>query len=147
MTVCEDRPALPVPEFPYPLGSAQSGCVRWSCPQGCGWHHDEWPGREPGKIVIPAGVETDGRTVAEVLAACDPADLDRALTASAAAREEARYLRVRTALDEHARTAHSDHGMGADSCARPETPPSANSSAPPDSPPSAGRCACPGRPR
>ncbi|WP_030236719.1 hypothetical protein [Streptomyces sp. NRRL S-350] len=136
-----DAPCLPQPEFPYPLGHAKAGCVRWSCPERCGWHHDEWPGLEPGRIELPARPgAAEGQTLGEALAAYSPEEISQSLTASANRREAARRERVAAALEEHRRTVHNDHASGADSLSpQPVNPPSAgHRGALPVSPPSAG---------
>ncbi|MET9611738.1 hypothetical protein [Kitasatospora indigofera] len=101
----QERRCLPQPEFPYPLGHVKAGTVRWSCPLGCGRHHDEYPGLDPvGPIVLPGTcTEADGGwPLSEVLITCTDAELSRAITASATARADARNARVLAALDGHA---------------------------------------------
>ncbi|WP_019061671.1 hypothetical protein [Streptomyces prunicolor] len=78
---------IPMPEFPA------FGLVRYPCPLGCGWHHDERPGLEPfGPITLPA----------------DPGALSAALTAHADARAEALRQRIENALSDHYEVAHPD---------------------------------------
>ncbi|GLW57849.1 hypothetical protein Kpho01_58600 [Kitasatospora phosalacinea] len=119
-----NAPCLPQPEFSYPLGHAKAGCVRWSCPEWCRWHHDKWPGLEPGRIELPArpGV-AEGQALGEVRAAYSPEEISQSLTATANRREEVRRERVLNALEEHLRTVHNDHASGADSLSPQPTSP------------------------
>ncbi|WP_159052330.1 hypothetical protein [Streptomyces longwoodensis] len=81
---------VPMPDFP------EFGLVRYACPLGCGWHHDEQPGAEAfGPILLPVG---------------DRADLDAALTAHAGERAEVYQARVEAAVAEHWAQAHPDAG-------------------------------------
>ncbi|MDX3069320.1 hypothetical protein PV518_45530 [Streptomyces sp. ND04-05B] len=77
---------IPMPEFPA------FGLVRYPCPLGCGWHHDEHPGRDVAaeRLVLPADVDR----------------LDEALTAHAYARAEALKARIEAAISGHFEQAH-----------------------------------------
>lgn len=81
---------IPTPEY-------LPGCViRYRCPLGCGWWHDERVGAEPsGPLILPAGFTSE--------------DIDRALTEQAAARERAYVARVEQAVAGHFDAAHPDH--------------------------------------
>ncbi|MEU3510822.1 hypothetical protein ABZ733_23575 [Streptomyces longwoodensis] len=80
----------PMPQFPT------WGVVRYPCPLGCGWHHDEQPGAEAfGPILLPLD---------------DPAQLDAALTARASERAELYHARVEAAVADHWAQAHPDAG-------------------------------------
>ncbi|MBC9729240.1 hypothetical protein [Streptomyces sp. TRM68367] len=71
---------IPMPDFPYMPGHPLAGMVRFSCPLGCGWHHDENPGRDEAAepLVVPL----------------DPELWEAALVARAEARAEAFRARV-----------------------------------------------------
>lgn len=84
---------IPMPDFPYGFRHPLSGTMRFHCPLGCGWHHDENPSLEPvGPLILPA----------------DPAKLSEALTAQADARAEAFCRRVELAITGHYAAAHPD---------------------------------------
>jgi hypothetical protein len=80
-----------MPDYPYGFRHPLSGTMRFSCPLGCGWYHDENPSHEPlGTFVVPL----------------DPAKLEEALTAQADARHEAFRVRVEAAITGHFEQAH-----------------------------------------
>lgn len=84
---------LPSPQFPYGLRHPNAGAVRWNCPRGCGWWHEENPGRElPGPLRLPAGFTSE--------------DVSEAITRQAQERSEALQRRVEDAITEHYTTAH-----------------------------------------
>lgn len=79
---------IPAPEY-------LPGCViRYWCPLGCGWWHDELVGAEPPAppLILPSGFTS--------------ADIDRALSEQAAARERAYVARVEQAIAGHFEAAH-----------------------------------------
>lgn len=83
---------LPMPDSPYPLRHPLGGTLRYSCPLGCGWHHDVNPGRSVAqeRTVLPA----------------DPDRLEAALTAQAEVRAVMFRAGVETAIAEHFEQAH-----------------------------------------
>lgn len=82
---------IPMPDYPYRLGHPRAGTIRFRCPLGCGWFHDEHPGAEPmTRLSLPA----------------DPDRLNEALTAQANARQAAFVARVETAITDHYEQAH-----------------------------------------
>lgn len=82
--VLPEPTTIPEPEFPYQLSHPLGGTVRFSCPRGCGWHHDEHPDREKAteRLVLPLDLE----------------QLDKALTAQAEAQAEAFRARIEGAI-------------------------------------------------
>lgn len=80
---------IPTPDY-------RPGCVvRYWCPLGCGWWHDERPALEPTPpLILPAGFTS--------------ADIDRAITEQAAARGRAYAARVEQAIADHFGAAHPD---------------------------------------
>lgn len=90
------QPALslfPPPQFPYGPRHPDAGAVRWNCPLGCGWWHEENPGRElPGPLRLPAGLTSE--------------DVSEAVSRQAQERSEALRQRVEDAITEHYGTAH-----------------------------------------
>ncbi|MFE6018674.1 hypothetical protein ACFQ6O_18640 [Streptomyces sp. NPDC056441] len=83
---------IPMPSYPYSLSHPRCGTLRFSCPLGCGWHHDEDPGRDAAteRLVVPL----------------DPALVSEALTAQANARAQAFKTRVEAAITDHFAEAH-----------------------------------------
>ncbi|MFF5655183.1 hypothetical protein [[Kitasatospora] papulosa] len=82
---------IPMPDYPYALGHPLAGTVRFRCPLGCGWFHDENPGAEPlGPVLLPADLDR----------------LNEALTAQATARHAAFRERVETAITGHYEQQH-----------------------------------------
>lgn len=81
---------IPQPDFPVPLG----GIVRFHCPLGCGWHHDEDPGAEPMEslLLLPANFTSD--------------DVSAAISSQADVRVNNFRLRVELAISEHFDAAH-----------------------------------------
>lgn len=80
---------IPTPDFPKPFG----GVVRFHCPLGCGWHHDEHPGLEPmGPLRLPADFTPD--------------DLSAAITSQAEVRGNDFRLRVEQVIAVHFDEAH-----------------------------------------
>lgn len=77
---------IPMPSHP------RRGTLRFSCPLGCGWHHDEDPGRDAAmeRLVVPL----------------DPDLVSEALTAQANARAKALQARVEAAITDHFAEAH-----------------------------------------
>ncbi|MEV6565878.1 hypothetical protein [Streptomyces kronopolitis] len=93
----EAKPA-PLPEpsvIPLPDFRA-GGVVRFHCPRGCGWYHDENPGRDAAtavsRIVLPA-VPTS-------------ADVTAAISALSNARAQAQQKRIETAFTQHDEMQH-----------------------------------------
>ncbi|GAA2701269.1 hypothetical protein [Nonomuraea recticatena] len=85
---------IPAPVFP--AGRQFRGTVRFPCPIGCGWFHDEHPGSEtPGPLLLPVGFTSE--------------DIEDALTARAAAEGETRRRRIEGAITAHYRSAHPSH--------------------------------------
>ncbi|MTE20297.1 hypothetical protein F0L17_14500 [Streptomyces sp. TRM43335] len=81
---------IPTPDY-------RPGCViRYWCPLGCGWWHDEMVGAEPPAppLILPAGFTS--------------ADIARAVSEQAAARERAYVARVEQAIAGHFEAAHPD---------------------------------------
>jgi hypothetical protein len=84
---------IPLPESPYPFRHPLGGTMRFHCPLGCGWWHDENPGAElPGPILLPVDF-TDG-------------DLSAAFTSMAEVRGNNVRLRVEQAIADHFTQAH-----------------------------------------
>ncbi|MGW2100339.1 hypothetical protein ACWCPX_22075 [Streptomyces olivaceoviridis] len=83
---------IPTPDFPYPLGHPLAGTVRFWCPLGCGWYHDERSHLDASAqpLVVPV----------------DPARLAEALTEQANARHAAFQARVERAIADHFEQAH-----------------------------------------
>lgn len=80
---------IPTPEFP------SFGVVRFNCPLGCGWRHDENPGLEPmGPLLLPADSTPD--------------DLSAAISSQAAVRGNNFRLRVEQVIADHFTEAHPD---------------------------------------
>ncbi|MER7477471.1 hypothetical protein ABTX60_07410 [Streptomyces sp. NPDC126510] len=78
---------VPTSEFPA------FGVIRYPCPLGCGWHHQEEPGVDAyGPIVVAAPYDSQA--------------VSAALTASANERGELFRERVEAALVDHYETAH-----------------------------------------
>ncbi|MGW4731857.1 hypothetical protein ACWEQC_22285 [Streptomyces shenzhenensis] len=90
--VLPEPTTIPGPDFPYRRPHPLAGTVRFSCPLGCDWHHDEHPGREAAteRLVLPL----------------DSEQLDKALTAQAEARAEVFRERVEGAIADHFEQAH-----------------------------------------
>lgn len=84
---------IPQPEFPVRFG----GIVRYRCPLGCAWHHDENPGRDAAveslRLTLPAN--------------CTPDDLSAALDAHANERARTVRARIEQAITDHYETAHA----------------------------------------
>ena len=80
-----------MPDYPYRLGHPLGGTIRYRCPLGCDWFHDEHPGAEP---MLPVRLPTD------------PDRLGEALTAQATARHAAFQQRVETAITDHYEQQH-----------------------------------------
>ncbi|MEU6988538.1 hypothetical protein ABZ946_34855 [Streptomyces sp. NPDC046324] len=82
---------MPTPEF------LAGGTVRFSCPRGCRWHHDENPGldaaMETYRLVLPVGAT--------------PQDVTEAINRKASADARALQERVTAALVDHDQQAHS----------------------------------------
>ncbi|MFE2424615.1 hypothetical protein [Streptomyces hokutonensis] len=78
---------IAMPTYPDDRWGRLGGTIRFGCPLGCGWHHDENPGLEAATepLVLPL----------------DLSRLDEALTAQANARAEAFRVRVETAITAH----------------------------------------------
>ncbi|MFE3146546.1 hypothetical protein ACFXJ6_07770 [Streptomyces sp. NPDC059218] len=77
---------IPMPSHP------RRGTLRFSCPLGCGWHHDENPGRMAAteRLAVPFDLEL----------------VDEALTAQADARVQVLQARVEAAITDHVAEAH-----------------------------------------
>ncbi|WP_031487612.1 hypothetical protein [Streptomyces bicolor] len=84
---------IPMPSYPYGLRHPLAGTVRFDCPLGCGWHHDENPALEP---------------LGPLLLSVDTAKLSEAITQQANARAEALRTRVEEVITEHFVQAHPD---------------------------------------
>jgi hypothetical protein len=92
----EPEPAAPVftmippPQLPWSL---RSTAVRYPCMTGCGWAHEEDPGRElPGPLVLPANFTSE--------------DVSAAITAEVEQRRAAADRRIEEALLAHYAQAH-----------------------------------------
>ncbi|MEU1815154.1 hypothetical protein ABZ543_08145 [Streptomyces roseifaciens] len=85
---------VPTPEF------TRNGTVRFPCPRGCGWFHDENPGldaiADPYVLVLPTDTTS--------------ADISAAISRQASERAEAQQARVEAAVIEHDRKAHGGSG-------------------------------------
>ncbi|MDV9197029.1 hypothetical protein [Streptomyces sp. Wh19] len=90
---------IPMPSYP------RRGTLRFSCPLGCGWHHDEDPGREAAteRLVVPL----------------DPDLVSEALTAEANARAQAFKTRVEAAITDHFAEAYPGRCPGQGRCPCP----------------------------
>lgn len=82
---------IPMPEF------LRGGTVRFSCPRGCGWAHDENPGldaaNEPYRLTLPPAATSQ--------------DISDAISRQATARSDALQERVAAAIVAHDEQAHS----------------------------------------
>ncbi|NRQ31297.1 hypothetical protein HII36_05520 [Nonomuraea sp. NN258] len=86
---------IPEPEFPYPPQHALGGVVRFRCPFGCPWYHDENPGAEaPGRFMLPADFTQE--------------DVTSAISLEAEARRNALLVRVERAITVHLAVDHPD---------------------------------------
>ncbi|MEU6928959.1 hypothetical protein AB0A05_07320 [Streptomyces sp. NPDC046374] len=82
---------VPMPDF------VPGGAVRFSCPRGCGWFHDENPGldaaMQPYRLVVPLDPTSE--------------DITAAINREASTRARAQQERITTAIVEHDQQAHS----------------------------------------
>ncbi|MEU7891712.1 hypothetical protein AB0B45_02480 [Nonomuraea sp. NPDC049152] len=86
---------IPEPEWPYPPRHPLGGVVRFRCPLGCPWYHDENPGAErPGRFMLPVGFTNE--------------DVASAITLEAEARGNAMRLRVEDAIAAHFAADHAN---------------------------------------
>ncbi|GAA2929982.1 hypothetical protein [Streptomyces enissocaesilis] len=84
----------PVTTMPQP-GFHPGGIVRYHCPFGCGWSHDENPSLEPtGPLLLPANF-TSG-------------NISDAITSMAEVRGKAYARRVEQAIADHFESAHPE---------------------------------------
>jgi hypothetical protein len=83
---------IPMPTYPDDVRGLLGGTMRFGCPLGCDWHHDEHPGRDAAlePLVLPL----------------DPDQFEETLTAQANDRAEAFRARVEAAIVDHFEQAH-----------------------------------------
>ncbi|HLL36322.1 MAG TPA: hypothetical protein VK545_21125 [Streptomyces sp.] len=94
LRAAREAPAeLPEPSIIPAPESLGWGRVRFPCPLGCGWGHEEDPGAEPmGPLLLPVDYTE--------------ADLNAAITAQAAASAEALRGRAEEAIRDHFTESH-----------------------------------------
>jgi len=83
---------IPHPEMVRRGRGLFGSTVRYHCPNGCGWWHDEDPDPGPLSVIVPANFTSD--------------DLSAMLSLNAEARGLALHSRVEQAITDHCRQEH-----------------------------------------